>query len=85
MIGIYARQSVEKKDSISIAYQIARCKAMYAAEEAYEVFQDQGFSGKNTQRPGFQNLLQAIQADRLSRVIVYKLDRISRSLSDSWG
>ena len=46
MIGIYARQSVEKKDSISIAYQIARCKAMYAAEEAYEVFQDQGFSGE---------------------------------------
>lgn len=85
MIGIYARQSVEKKDSISIAYQIARCKAMYAAEEAYEVFQDQGFSGKNTQRPGFQNLLQAIQADRLSRVIVYKLDRISRSLSDFLG
>ena len=47
--AIYARQSIEKKDSLSIESQIALCKR--AADPDAAVYQDAGYSGKNTQRP----------------------------------
>ena len=49
MDAIYARQSVEKQDSISIETQIEYCKR-YAGDEPL-IFHDKGFSGKNTNRP----------------------------------
>ena len=41
-----------------------------------------GYSGKNTDRPEFQKLLGEIRKGKVRRVIVYKLDRISRSILD---
>ena len=46
------------------------------------VFKDKGYSGKNTDRPEFQKLLGEIRKGKVRRVIVYKLDRISRSILD---
>ena len=43
-------------------------------------YKDKGYSGKNIERPDFQRLLQDITLGLIKRVIVYKLDRISRSL-----
>ena len=79
--AIYARQSVDKKDSISIESQIEFCWHELKGGTAKE-YQDKGFSGKNTDRPQFQQLVQDIEAGLISRVIVYKLDRISRSILD---
>ena len=45
-------------------------------------YQDKGFSGKNTDRPQFQQLVADIEAGQIARVVVYKLDRISRSILD---
>lgn len=83
MIAIYARQSVEKNDSISIESQIEMC-TYEARGEAYLVYKDKGFSGKNTNRPEFQKMMQDIRTGRkgIVKVIVYKLDRISRSILD---
>jgi site-specific DNA recombinase len=45
-------------------------------------YDDGGFSGGNTDRPGFQRLLQDIEAGRIECVITYKYDRLSRSILD---
>lgn len=80
MNAIYARQSVDKKDSLSIEGQIELCKK-YAGDEAL-VFQDRGFSGKNTKRPAFTELMQAIEDGKIQKLYVYRLDRFSRSIAD---
>ena len=79
--AIYARQSIDKTDSISIESQIEFCK--YETHgEAYEIFFDKGYSGKNTDRPQFLKMLSYIRSGRIKRVICYKLDRCSRSILD---
>ncbi len=78
--GIYARQSVVKMDSISIDTQIEKCKKEVDGENV-RIYSDRK-SGKDTNREGFQNMMEDVKVDMLSKVIVYKVDRISRSLSD---
>lgn len=78
---IYARQSVDRKDSISIESQIDFCKYELKGGSC-RIFKDKGYSGKNTDRPEFQKLLGEIRKGKVRRVIVYKLDRISRSILD---
>lgn len=80
MTAIYARQSIDKKDSISIETQIEACKRCTDGE--YRVYSDKGWSGKNLDRPQFQQLLRDIKSGEISKLVVYKLDRISRSLND---
>ena len=55
--AIYARQSVEKKDSLSISGQVDLCRRM-AGEKDPAVYRDAGYSGKNTERPAFRQLMQ---------------------------
>lgn len=80
MEAIYARQSLDKKDSLSIEAQIELCKKQ--ASEDCKVFRDKGFSGKNTNRPAFEELLAQVQQGKISKIYVYRLDRFSRSLAD---
>lgn len=63
MVAIYARQSLDKKDSLSIEGQIELCQR-YAGEET-RAFRDKGFSGKNTKRPAFQDLMDQVRAGGL--------------------
>lgn len=81
MNAIYARQSVDRADSISIESQIEFCKYELRGE-AYKVYTDRGYSGKNTDRPAFAEMMNDIENGIISKVIVYKLDRISRSILD---
>lgn len=80
-IAIYSRQSIDKKDSISIESQIDFCKRE-AYDEEVIVYTDKGFSGKNVERPQFQEMMRDIKRGVVKKVIVYKLDRISRNLLD---
>ena len=80
MIAVYARQSVDKKDSISIETQIEACKR--CCDDECRVYYDKGWSGKNLDRPQFQQLLKDIRSGEITKLVVYKLDRISRSLND---
>ncbi|MDR1101183.1 MAG: recombinase family protein [Clostridiales bacterium] len=82
MVGIYGRQSVDKKDSISIESQIEKGKSRLIDDEPYKVYIDKGFSGKNTQRPDFIRLIKDIKSGLIHKVIVYKIDRISRAIVD---
>lgn len=85
MTAIYARQSVDKADSISIALQIETCRTALPPEEPTELYADKGFSGKNTDRPAFQRMLSDVQAGRIQTILAYRLDRISRSVHDFTG
>lgn len=82
MQAIYTRQSVDKKDSISIETQIEECKKQLSINEEYEIFSDKGYSGKSTQRPRFQDMMSKVKNGEISKIIIYKFDRISRSIMD---
>ena len=79
--AIYARQSVDRADSISIESQIEFCKYELKGG-SFKEYKDKGYSGKNTVRPQLQQLLTDIRRGEVEKVIVYKLDRISRSILD---
>lgn len=81
MIAIYARQSIEKKDSVSIEAQIEKCK-YYCENQDYKIYRDAGYSGKNINRPQFSKLLEDIKSGLVNKVVAYRLDRISRSIAD---
>lgn len=84
-IILYARKSVERENSISCETQLEYCRAAIRLEERDEKvieLVDNGFSGGNTDREGFQKMMKLVQKGKVSKVIVYKLDRISRSLTD---
>ena len=59
MDAIYARQSVDKADSLSIQGQIDLCRREMSPE--YQVYEDKGYSGKNTDRPAFQRLMADVE------------------------
>ncbi len=82
MKAIYARQSLDKKDSLSIEGQISECKMFLGANEEYKEYQDKGFSGKNTERPALKELMNDIESGKIDTVIVYKVDRFSRNIID---
>ena len=50
--------------------------------EKYEIFEDAGYSGKNTDRPAFQEMMQRTRKGEFTHILVWKIDRISRNLLD---
>ena len=87
-IAIYTRKSVERENSISCETQIEYCKAMIKPDERSQKvlsFVDNGFSGGNLDREGYQKMMKLVERGKISKIIVYRLDRISRSLADFVG
>lgn len=87
-IGIYPRKSVYRDNSESIAVQIKMCKdyanIVFADQPLeFRIYdKDEGFSGKNTKRPSFQELMEDVKSNKLDLVMVYRLDRISRNVNE---
>lgn len=81
-IAIYTRQSIDKKDSISVETQFDSCKLRLTEEDQNRVekYSDKGYSGKNTKSPEIQKLISDIVGNKIEKVLVYKLDRISRNI-----
>ena len=48
----------------------------------YEIFEDAGYSGKNTDRPDYQKMMERIRKGEFTHILVWKIDRISRNLLD---
>lgn len=80
--AIYVRQSADRADSVSLETQAQLCRQELLPDEPAKVYSDRGFSGRNTERPALRRLLEAVRAGAVRRVLVYKLDRISRNLAD---
>lgn len=87
-IAIYARKSKLTSMGESIAIQIDKCQSYIRSLPSYDdnteinVYQDEGYSGGNINRPDFQKLLTDCMADKVSIIVCYRLDRISRNLPD---
>ena len=84
-IVCYARKSVERENSISCETQLQYCKSALKPDERNEeliTIVDNGFSGGNVNRDGFRQMMKLIECGKVSKVVVYKLDRISRSTAD---
>lgn len=85
-IAIYARKSRFSVRSESVATQITLCREhcqRLFPEASFQIYgADEGYSGKNTDRPDFQRLVDDIKARKINAVCVYRLDRISRSVAD---
>jgi len=62
-VAIYARQSIDKKDSVSIETQIDICKRICELNNwSYVVYHDKGYSGKNLSRPAFQQMMKDLKS-----------------------
>ena len=83
--AIYARQSVDRKDSVSIEAQIEDCRACCGENDIIITYSDKGFSGKNTERPQLKKLVHDIENGTISKVVTYKVDRISRNITDFYN
>lgn len=82
----YARVSTENQlENYSIEEQSERLKAYCAAKgwSLRKLYVDGGYSGGNTNRPALQQMLSAIRKGGVDAVVVYKLDRLSRSQKDT--
>lgn len=84
--AIYSRKSLFTGKGDSIENQIELCKnyleKYYPDITEFKVYEDEGFSGGNTNRPKFQKLLKDIKNKEINVLICYRLDRISRSVAD---
>lgn len=85
-IAIYPRKSKFSPNSESVANQIALCKEYCDRSfdsPTYLIYdEDEGFSGKNTNRPAFTRLMADLKAGKFDVLCCYRLDRISRSVRD---
>ncbi|WP_236894939.1 recombinase family protein [Clostridium beijerinckii] len=86
-VAIYSRKSKYTGKGDSIGNQIQMCKDyienLYKNKKIeYSIYEDEGFSGKNTNRPEFQKLLNDIKKEKFNVLICYRLDRISRNVAD---
>jgi site-specific DNA recombinase len=86
-IAIYVRVSTQEqaKEGYSINEQIDRLKK-YADAHGWivvKIYTDAGHSGANQERPALQDMILDVQAGRIDKVLVYKLDRLSRSQKDT--
>lgn len=89
--AIYTRKSSEEgleQEFNSLDAQHDACSAYVASQKLEgwttvpQRFDDGGYSGGTLQRPALATLLELIEAQQVDMVIVYKIDRLTRSLSD---
>lgn len=84
--AIYSRKSIFTGKGESIENQIEMCKDYYlrhyGSDVDFIIYEDEGFSGGNTKRPKFQEMLSDIKLKKFDTLICYRLDRISRNVAD---
>lgn len=85
-VAIYSRKSVFTGKGESIENQIEMCRKyflnLYPKEVEFLIYEDEGFSGGNINRPEFKKMLKDIKANKFNVLVCYRLDRISRNVSD---
>ena len=89
--AVYTRKSTSEgleQDFNSLDAQREACMAYIASQRGEgwlplnTHYDDGGFTGANTDRPGLQQLIRDIKQGLVNCVVVYKVDRLSRSLLD---
>ena len=86
--AIYYRKSKFTGKGESIGNQVELCRQNIflsfpnVTDDDILVFEDEGFSGGNTKRPKFQEMLKLCRKKQIKCIVCYRLDRISRNVSD---
>ena len=89
--AIYTRKSTEEgldQNFNSLDAQRDACENFIASQKsegwmmARERYDDGGYSGGNMERPGLKKLLDDVRSGMVDIIVVYKIDRLSRSLAD---
>jgi site-specific DNA recombinase len=89
--AIYTRKSSEEglEQNFNSLHAQREAAEAYICSQQHEgwkalptAYDDGGFSGGSTERPGLQQLLKDIEANKIDVIVVYKVDRLSRSLND---
>lgn len=87
-IAIYSRKSKFTGKGESIENQVELCRQHIKLhnpsinDSDILIFEDEGFSGKNVNRPKFQAMIKELRENRIRTVVCYRLDRISRDVGD---
>ena len=88
--AIYTRQSVSSSDSLSscdVQYEVCRLYLESQREHGWTLlpdrFDDDGYSGASLDRPALNRLLAHIRRGEVDKILVHRLDRLSRSVRDS--
>jgi len=80
-VAIYARVSTDKQ---KVDMQLGELR-LFAARSGWTIYKeyiDQSFTGANTNRPAFLDMMEAARKRKFNVLLVWKLDRLSRSLKD---
>ncbi len=88
--AVYTRVSTDEQalseySSLRRQEEVCRNYVDIQAEKGWivaGVYEDAGYSGKDFQRPGIQELMEDVRARKVDVILTYKIDRISRSLKD---
>ena len=89
--AIYTRVSTDNQAEVefnSCQAQEEKIKSFINSQEnllVYKVYSDAGFSGADLERPALQEMLRVIQENKINMVIVYKIDRLTRSPKDFYA
>lgn len=83
--ALYVRVSTRYQvDKDSLPFQRKKLKeyCKFLGIEDFVIFEDDGYSAKNTDRPHFQEMMSRVRDGEFSHLIVWKVDRVSRNLLD---
>lgn len=89
--AVYTRKSTEdgldkEFNSLDAQYEACAAYALSQKHEGWELvperYDDGGFSGGNMERPGLKRLMADVAAGKVDIILVYKIDRLTRSLAD---
>ena len=80
-IAIYARVSTDKQTT-DLQLNELRDFVKRSGWTIYQEFIDEGYSGSNTKRPAFSEMMDQAKKRRFDTLVVWKLDRLGRSLKD---
>lgn len=87
-IAIYSRKSKFTGKGESIENQIEMCKQYIymhypsVTQERIFTYEDEGYSGKSTQRPQFKKMMEDCNKHKFDTIICYRFDRVSRNIKD---
>lgn len=85
-VGLYPRVSTPDQSRFghSLDEQEEKMKQLcvYKGYKIYKVYREEGVSAKNTNRPKFQEMIKDMKDGKINKIIVYKLDRLTRSIRD---
>lgn len=84
--ALYTRVSTEDQSRFghSLDEQEDRLKKLcdFKDYKVYKIYREEGVSAKDTNRPKFQEMMTDMKEGKINKIIIYKLDRLTRSIKD---